>query len=377
MAFSPAFRHAILTASCVGGLTVNAHALVSFNDGHDKLFVKGSVSTGWNSNISANENGNSDTITSLDVGLDYERKAGVIGINSSLALDNSFYATYHDENSSDPSASLEFTKADGRLTGSWLSSVARHHRDNAAANIRAESWDYNSGLKVRYPVISRYSISGGLDFSRQTFTNGNLGLVDIDSYAVNADLLYAYTSERDIFAGVRVRHDETSGLLQGNDYATYVGVSGKILPKLTGTVRLGYQQRQEDGNTYGSWASSTALTWMPSKKLSFSGTIAKDFSTTATDGSADTLTGSLQSNYAITAKFSVFASLYAGHSRFFDRQLQSNRNDDFLGSSTGVHYSMNEHFKATLTYGLHQNWSTLAYADYTRRTFTLTLSSRF
>lgn len=358
-------------------MAVNAQALISFNDGHDRLFVKGRASTGWNSNISANQDGKSDNITTLSLGLDYERKAGIIGVNGSLNVDSSFYAKYEDENATDPSASLEFTKAEGRVTGSWLTSVARNHRDNAAANIRTESWEYTSGLKLRYPVISRYSISGGLDFSRQNFSDDNLGLVDIDSYAVSADLLYAYTSERDLFAGIRVRHDETSGLLRGDDYATYIGLTGKILPKLTGTVRLGYQQRQDDGHSYGSWASSTELTWMPSKKLSFAGTISKDISTTATDGSTDTLTGSLQANYALTAKISTFASLYAGHSRFFDRLLQANRRDDFLGGSTGLHYSLNEHFKATLSYGMHQNWSTLEYADYIRRTLTLTLNSRF
>ncbi|HOF08711.1 MAG TPA: hypothetical protein PLV33_01800, partial [Opitutaceae bacterium] len=179
MALPSAFRHALLSASCIAGMAVNAQALISFNDGHDRLFVKGRASTGWNSNISANQDGKSDNITTLSLGLDYERKAGIIGVNGSLNVDSSFYAKYEDENATDPSASLEFTKAEGRVTGSWLTSVARNHRDNAAANIRTESWEYTSGLKLRYPVISRYSISGGLDFSRQNFSDDNLGLVDI------------------------------------------------------------------------------------------------------------------------------------------------------------------------------------------------------
>ncbi len=372
-----ALRHAAYAALSLGLTAPVGLALIGFNDGHDKIYVHGMVSTGWSSNTSATRDGHSDSITHLELGADYERRAGLIAVDAKVAVDSSYYAQYTDENTVEPRASLELTKADGRTTGSWTLSAARQDRNDSAANRRVESWNYETGLNLRYPVISRYSLAGGVDYSRQVITESNLGLVNVESCSANADLFYEYTSDRDLFAGIRVRHDQTSGRLTGNDYAAYVGISGKVLPKINGTLRLGYQERHEDGYRAPSWTSATSLTWSPTKKLRLIGHLNKDYSTTTTDGSCDTLTGGVDASYAFTAKFAAFAGAYAGHSRFLDRQLVDGRTDDFWGANIGVQYTRNEHLKISLTYGFHENSSTLAIANYRSHSVSLAVSSRF
>jgi hypothetical protein len=352
--------------------------LVSLNDGRDKIYVTGEVTYGYDSNLFASAGGAGDSSIAATVSSEYSRRAGLIGVDAAVSLNMSRFNQYTSENFNNPKFSLEFTKQSGRTTGSLLLGAARESRADSAANIRNESWNYKAGLNMRYPVIERYSLSGGVGYSKRDFQN-NTELVDLTSISTNIDLFYVYNSERDLILGYRFRRETTSASNTNYDHDVNVGISGKVLPKLNGTVRVGYQVRDAQGNTdesFSSWQASSSLTWNLAKRLTLTGALSKDFSTTSTNISTDTLSGQLSAVYTYSSKLSFGSTLSAGQSKYLGIKGQG-REDFFFSYGFDINYALNEHLKLHAGYTFFQNWSTLAYSDFIRNSYTLSISSRW
>ena len=379
MVLLPKFRAtvALFVAACL--LCPPAHALVTFNDSKEHIFVTGTAALAYDSNIYAHSGGGGDTIYSAGLLIEYTRRAGWIGVNGSVGLDLSRFVDNQNENFLNPRFALELTKSSGRTTGALSLTAARENRADSAANLREQSWNYAAGLNFKYPVIERYSISGSFDYTDRVF-DGHSGLSNLATYSAGADLLYALSSERDLIAGYRYRYSETSTNAAFDDHSFTVGVSGKIISRLNGSLRAGYQVRRPHGRatdgSYEGLTASGAVTWTATKKLSFTGQLSRDVSVTSTDISIDTFSGSLDAQYVFNARLSVFANLGAGDSRFLGL-LGNNRRDQFFTYGGGVNYTMLQHLKVSLAYVYFENWSTLSYSDYIRNTFTLSLSSRW
>jgi hypothetical protein len=353
-------------------------ALFKFNEGRDKIFVTGTMAVGYDSNIFAAQNAEGDTITTSTLMLEYLRNAGMIGVNGQLSWTRGDFATNASESFSDPTLSLELIKNSGRTTGSATVSASRQSKADVALNQRTVSWNYNAGLNWKYPVIDRYNVAGSFGFGLLDYTEGSSNLADLTTKSASLDLFYSYTSERDLVAGYRVRQSDTSANHQSIDHAFTAGVSGKILSKLKGNARVGYQIREEgaSGETFGSTTAAVSVTWAVNKRLTVTGTIGKDFSTTGTESSVDNLTFNLDAQYAIRNHWSIFSSLGSGHSDFLNG-VDGGRSDFYLTGSIGIGYDLNEHLKASLSYSYFQNWSNRSTSSFNRNTITLSLSSRW
>lgn len=371
-------RPLVAFATACALLASSAHALVRFNDGRDQVFVSASYSWAYDTNIFASNEGGSDSVSSGNVRIEYTRRAGIIGVNASLAYDISRFQEYKDENFANPSMSLEFTKSEGRTTGSLTLSTARSSRADPATNIRLTSVSYNAGLFLKYPVIERYSLSGQFTYGK-TRQIDNASLVDLDTYSAGVDLYYVYTSERDLVAGYRFRSTDTSIGTQAYDHSWSAGVSGKLLPKLNGSFRMGYQVRTTpgiaDASTHGMFLTGST-SWNFDAKTSITGSITKDFSTTATAVNIDTLASSLDLQHTFDVHFSAGLNTGYGHTRFLG-ELGGGRHDDYFTWGGNVNYTMREYLKLMLTYTYFRNWSTLSFSDFVRQSVTFTVSTRF
>ena len=375
-----AWRRSADIATLLACTFAPAGALVKFNDGHDSIFVTGTVGVGYDSNLFASANSDGDYSYNAALEIEYQRKAGMLGVNGSLGWDFSKYQDFSSEDFANPHARLELTKDAGRTTGSVTASAARETRADSAINLRTTSWEYETGLNVKYPVIERYTLAGQIAYSRRDFEE-NFALVDINTWSLGSDLFYVYTSQRDILAGYRFRVTDTTAGTHDYDHAFTLGTTGKILPTINGTARVGYQRRlsrRSDGTreNFDGITSTVSATWSAFKRLNVTGQINSDFNTVATDVSVSTLSAGLDAQYALTARFSVFSGAGVGRSRFLGARGDG-RSDTYFTYNAGVAYTLNDHFKATLSYVHFQNWSTLAFSDYTRRTISLNLSSRW
>jgi len=364
--------------------------LVKFDDGHDEIFVTGTAGMGWDSNVFVNSDAVSDTTFNGSLELEYTRKAGLLGVNGNLGWNFTKFDRNVSEDFADPHAHLELTKSEGRTTGSLTAGVERRSRSEDTLNLRTVSWDYNTGLNVKYPVIERYSIAGQVSYDYQDYLH-NPALFDIRTYTAGSDLYYVYSSDRDLLGGYRLRVTDTTHGTRSYDHAFTVGTSGKLLPKLNGTIRLGYQFRETDrgrlaapettppntaDDRYSAFTASASATWTVTRRLNLTGLASRDFSTLATDINVDTTAAMLDANFAATAKLSLFAGVGAGHIRYLGAS-GAGRTDTYVTGHAGVTYTLNDHLKVTLTGLDYKNWSLLNRADYDRRTISLIVSSRW
>lgn len=368
--------------SCmIAGMMIcqQAFGLVSIDDGKNRLFVNASASYTWDSNIYSSRGGAGDGIYSASLGVDIARRAGLIAVNASAYIDASSFITNTGENFLNPRFNVEFTKQSGRTTGSLVLSAARQSRADSAANLRNESWAYEAGLSLKYPVIERYSLAGSFGYALRDFKD-NTTLVDLATYSASLDLFYIYNTERDIIAGYRVRYGETSSDNSYYDHAFTVGLSGKILPKLSGSVRVGYQIRQPSNSldeSHNSLTVTSGVSWNLSKKTKVALNVSKDFTTTSTNATVDASTIALNIQRAINSKINAYAGGAYGINRFLGLN-GGGRRDEFVTFDAGVNYAiLSELLTLGASYSYMYNWSNFSFSNFERNSFTFSASSRF
>jgi len=364
-----------------------ARALVTLEDGADKIFVTGTAGIAYNSNVFQNSGSGGSITYSSSLGIEFVRRAGWIGVNASLVWNFTEYAKYSAQNFADPTFTTEFDKSTGRTTGALTLIVQKQNRSDVDVNTIDASWNYTAGLTARYPVIDRYSFVGGVNYSYTDYSDQKL-FSNLSQVAANLDLYYILSDERDLFAGYRYRYSESSNVSSDVDHDVYAGISGRIIPGINGSLSVGYQIRlpyEHDmtaGGTEGDYSVAGSATYNFDKKTTLTGTLSKDFGVTATAVSIDTETATLNATYAYNAKYSVFATVGGGETRFLGVNGEvttggPQRLDYNLTWSVGLAYTLNEHFKATLTYTYVRNWSNLNIADFPGNTLSLNLSSRW
>jgi hypothetical protein len=385
---------AVLAVSLASLLACSpAHALVSFNDGHDKIFVNLTASVSQDSNVFANSDNAADVVTSSSLSAEYTRRAGWIGVNASASIASSSFATFSQENFVNPSLALEFTKQSGRTTGSISFSGARESRADAAVNVRSDSWNYNSALSIKYPIVSTYNAAAKFGYASRKYID-SAAFFDLGTYDASFDLFHILTTDREILAGYRYRHSETSRKTSTSDHSASVGLTGRLLRGVTGGLRVGFQTRIPQGgqtteSNYSSWTASASSSYAFSRKLTFSGSLSKDFSTTAADSSVDVISAAFDASYAFSRRLSFSLSAGVGDSRYIGEGgrvpisvgtttvLGPNRHDDYANWAAGAAYTLNEHLQVAMNYTWFQNWSTLALADFVRTSWSLSVSSRW
>lgn len=377
-----AFRHSRLgIASAVllsPSFAPDALALIRFNEGRDEINVSAGVSASYDSNIYANDTAEGDIVTNSSLGVSYSRKAGMIGVEADAAWNLGSFASNASEDFSNPSLGLSFTKNSGRTTGSLNLSAARESQADSTVGLRTDSWNYAADLALKYPVIERYSLAGSAGYSYADYVDNAGGLVDLTSYSLGLDVNYAYDSRRQIIAGYRIREGETSNNSTTTDHSFTAGVSGKILAKLEGSVRAGYQVRQDHatGQSFGSVTASGSATWTVNKKLKVTGTLSKDFSTSANESGTDSVNFNLDAAYQLTTKLSANAGLGLGYSEFITGG-DTGREDYYATWNCGLGYAINEHFNVSLSYSYFHNWSNSTAAKFDRHSVTLGVGTRW
>lgn len=371
----------------------SARALVSLNDGRDRIYVSASVSAARDSNVFASADSDGDFVYSTTLSAEYTRRAGWIGVNANIGVSSSRFATISGQDFADPSVGLEFNKQTGRTTGSLTLSAARQSRADPALNTRLSSWNYNTGLGFRYPIVGTYTLAGNLGYSTVKYSDSTI-YADLNTYNAGLDIFHVLSSERDLVGGYRWRYGETSRATSFTDHSFTAGVSGRIVRGINGSLRGGYQVRlprggPTAGEQFSSWTASGSLSYAISKKMNFAASIAKDFSTTANESFVDNLSASLEAQYAFTSRWSASAGVAWGDSRFLGEGgrvlldagppplLGPNRHDTNLSWNANLNFSLNEHLKLSASYSWFRNWSTLAFADFVRSGYSLSASTRW
>lgn len=398
-----------------------AHALVRFNDGTDKIFVGGSFSIGHASNLSASAGGTGGYSYAAGASIEYQRHAGLITVdaNVSFNLTNYFAKANHTYNALNPTYTVEFDKGTGRTTGALTLSAVRSSQADAAANVHDTSWNFAAGLNLKYPIIERWALTGSVNASYLDFTDSNQPtLQNLLTWGASLGTFYILSEERDLFATYRYRYQESTTTSYSNDNALMLGVSGKVIGEINGSLSVGGQvrtihRRVAKGGTvdavvatadgadvtavtdtsaaattpltdgpYWDWTGAGALTWNFNKKLKFSGSLNKDFNTTSTDASTDSTSGTLTATYAYNAKWGLHGDVGGGMTRYLGPfgllpDSTKERRDYNFNWSAGVSWAHSEQLHVDFTYNYLRNWSNLSFAEFISNNWTLSLSTHW
>ena len=354
-----------------------SRALLNIDGTRNQVFVFGHVTFGFDSNIFSSNGGKGDYSMKATVGAEMKRHAGIISVNSTFTLDYVQYAKLTEQSSWNPSFHVEFNKTIGRTTGAFTINAFRTTKADPSVNVRTTSWNFPLGLNVKYPVSDRFYATSNTNYLSRHYTS-TTALVNAVDYTEGLDGFYVFTSKLDLLGGYRIRVGRTSIDGKTLDQAFTVGATGGLLPKVNGNVRVGYQFRtqQNTHETFSQITASVAATWTATRKFNVTGTISRDFATTAAGGSVDTLNATARATYVFTRRFEINGG--GGYSRnLFLGKLVPFRRDDSLSWDVGAKFSFNEHLRIEVNYNHLRNWSTLSFADFVHYGYSIDLSSRF
>ena len=355
-----------------------ARALLTFNQGKDRVFVNATYTFGFDTNVFTQQVARSSVTQSASIGLSYARKAGAISVNASVGWSIGQFDQFKSQNFVDPSYSLSFTKGHGRTTGSLDLSAQRENNPDPDANNRSISWDYSAALNLRYPVNERYFFTDGITYTSAIYTNSAL-FTNLGSEGNALDLNYVYDSKLNLSAGYSLGRSRTFDTTD-YDHSLNFGASGSLLPKLTGSIGFGYGYRDSlysgHRDDYSSLTANGSLNYRFSHLVSFAGTVNKGFSTTSTDISTDVTSASINADLSLIHSLRTALGLDYTETAFLGARGLG-RADTLWQFTANLGTAITTHLRTNLAYAYEVNYSNSSGAAFTRQDLSLNLQADY
>lgn len=360
-----------------------AQALFNFphrdNDGTDQIIVTGSYSIGEDTNVFA-QRVKKGAITQLATAeVDYTRRAGLISVEAGMTMNVGAFVGLPGQNYADPSFTLGFTKGQGKTTGSLTFTAAKSNAPDPVANNRAVAWNFAETLALRYPVFERYFFTDSSTVGGTSYQNRNI-FSDQQLYSNALAINVIYDSKLTFKTGYTIGFNETSDT--NNIAQNWVfGATGTILPKLTGSIDLGYAYdaaytRHQKEQEFTSLNGDAALKWAFSRTLTFSADVNKAFGISSTDVVTDTTSGGIIASGNIGKRFRTDLGIrYVGTD--FVSQNGLGRKDTLIEVPADIGTALTTHIRLNLNYTWMENYSNLFSGKFVRETLTLTILATY
>lgn len=359
--------------------TRQAHALLTFDDGKDKVFTTATYSFGYNTNVFTQPQGKGAVTQALSFGAEYTRRAGVISVDVSCDMNFGQFFGIAGQDYADPGWTVTLTKGTGRTTGSISISGQKQNVPDPVANNRAVSWDYSGTLNLRYPVNERLFLSDASGTSANYYTNKSLysDLQGVNN-TFNANLVY--DSKLDLSGGYDWAYSDTHDT-RAIDNGFSLGADGSLLPKLTGSLQVGEEWRQADykrepSEDFQALTAAAALKWAFSRQLTFSGQLSKGFSISSTDISTDTLSAALTTDMAIGKRLRATLGLDYIPTTFLGR-AGDGRKDYLWEVPLSLYTALTTHVRVSASYAYEVNYSNKSYAHFVAEVISFSITATY
>lgn len=356
------------------------YALVNMNQGKDLIFVTGTYSIGFDSNVFTRAAAKQSMTQSLSASVDYTRQAGLIAVAISVSAASGRFEGIRGQDFTDPSVSISLRKRYGRTTGSLSLSGRRDSQPDPDVGERIQAINYQGNLDLRYPVNQRYYLTNALRTSSKYYTNQN-AFSDLKTYSDSFAINYIYTSKLDLNGGYTITVSDTSKKTKAYDQSLTIGASGNLLSKLSGSVHMGIERRNSESTlggkeTFTSFTSATSLKWLYSRKLSFSGEIGEDYSVTATDVSVNRATVGVHATVSLTSKYICNFGVSYTLSDFLGT-AGLGRKDEMYQFDASIGFAITTHIRTSLAYAYTINESNFPGASFHRQSLSLSLIATY
>jgi len=385
---------ALILANFLGCFSA-AHAspLVSVGDQLD-VFFTGTSNLSWQSNIFADEtNESEDVILTLSPGFQFDFGRGVS--NADFSVITRYDIISYDKNDAYDTETFHI-KALGSYKAARLEVKGSASFDEQQSALRdtatiargtlSEYDDTAVNLNGEYELSPKFSFGAGAKYMEREFS-GPLSstYADRETITLPLDLFYELTPKVDLSVGYQYSNSDVSAsaLSGGNSYETdnhflSVGARGELLPKLTGSFKLGYRQLDVDNSAKADEDDSSLgldanLTWSATPKLTHVITAARDFGSASVGARVEESSVNLRSSYAITGQWTGSTSL--GYS--MREYIGQSRDDAYITAGLRANYSPNQYWNFGGGYSYTDNDSDQANSSFDNHKIDLSASLRY
>jgi Putative beta-barrel porin 2 len=356
-----------------------AHALLAFDDGKERVYVTGTYSFGYDTNIFAQSVARGALTQAWSLQSTFSRRAGIISVDGTIEVNSENFNGISGQDFSDPGVTLTFTKGIGRTTGSLGFTAQKQNTPDPVANNRSVSWTYGSTLDLRYPVNQRFYFTNSSGVTGTYYTNKAL-FSDLESFTDGLDVNLVYDSKLDLDTGYDFAYSDTRDT-RALDQGFTLGADGSIFPKLNGSLVVGDTWRQAvyshaRSETFQAITAGAALKWALSRQISIGVVVTKGLSISSTDISTDTLSSAVSADLALGRRLRGTIGLDYIPTTFLGR-AGAGRKDYLWEVPVTLYTSITTHLRTSVTYAYETNYSNFSIARFVRETLSLSLTATY
>jgi hypothetical protein len=214
-------------------------------------------------------------------------------------------------------------------------------------------------------VSDKTSAGLGFTYEETSYDTTAPGYLDIEEFSVPFNYFYAIGEKVDLSAGVRFRDTALSGGAgDSRDFYYNLGARGDFTPKFSGTVSVGYNQRELDaGGDESALGAEAKLKYLITEKTSLGLNVLNDFTTSAE--------GVSQKTFAVTPSVGTrFGEQWDGALSVSFQRIEyfSGRDDDYVDGRASLGCRLNENATVRVGYLYRKNESNLRVLDSLGRT---------
>lgn len=354
---------------------LSASPLVSFNDSID-LYFTGSSNLSWQSNLFSDASEEvEDILLTLSPGFETVFGRGVSNANLN-------FTTRYDILRYDKSDEWDTQTLHAKLNGSYdatkynLSGLASFDerqsslKDSQIKGKLSESDEFIFQVEGEYLFSAKFSFGSGVKFKNREYTGSQaVNYADRDRTTLPFDLYYELTPKVDLSVGYEYSYTNVSDVATNTDNTAYnsdahfinVGARGDLLPKLSGSIKLGFRfidsefsaNNKRDNSSVGLDGS---LNWQSTPKLNNAVIFSRDFGSTSDGTRIEETAFNVNSSLMLTQQLQAGASL--GYT--LKEYLDEDREDGFFTVGFNTSYQANDYCTVSSAYSFSKNNSDLA-----------------
>lgn len=403
----------LVTVGLCQQLFVSAAPLVSIGNNTD-VYFNGSSSLRWTSNVFRDEADETEDLTwTLSPGFEVNVGRGLT--NADLSIITRYdIIRYEDQEQLD--TELFHIKAVGSYTSNRLALSGSAYFDeskmnsgeNNITNDLIEYDAYGATVDSEYSVSPKFSFGAGARYSEKVYKTFDDVFPDRTIMSAPFDVFYELTPKLDLSLGYTFTNTDIEETIRASapnqvritsDYETdshffNIGARGELLPKLTGSFKVGYRTRSSSDSTIrttvvgpppvetttrtnrddsGMLGLDANFTWTATPKLAVNFDLSRDFGVGGEGQSTENSSVILGGNYSINSFFTLNANL--GYT--LTDYSKTEREDDQYNAGLRLFYLPNQYWQISTGYTFTENDSNLRSNSYNDHSIDLTATLRY
>ena len=403
----------LVTVGLCQQLFVSAAPLVSIGNNTD-VYFNGSSSLRWTSNVFRDEADETEDLTwTLSPGFEVNVGRGLT--NADLSIITRYdIIRYEDQEQLD--TELFHIKAVGSYTSNRLALSGSAYFDeskmnsgeNNITNDLIEYDSYGATVDSEYSVSPKFSFGAGARYSEKVYKTFDDVFPDRTIMSAPFDVFYELTPKLDLSLGYTFTNTDIEETISGppnqrvitSGYETdshffNIGARGQLLPKLTGSFKVGYRTRSSSDSTIttivlpagtlvgppsrtnrddsGMLGLDASFTWTATPKMDINFDLSRDFGVGGVGQSTENSSVILGGNYSINSFFTLYANL--GYT--LTDYSKNEREDDQYNAGLRLFYLPNEYWQISTGYTFTENDSNLRSNSYNDHSIDLTATLRY